>query len=226
MPIVKGLREQLRSQPGWTRALPFLLFLGLTFCQTAPGEWTRFSVYAGKTVFGAWAIWLVRPLLPELRWAFSWEAVLVGVGVFLIWVGLEPWYPKLQELGVAWNPFEADGMPAFAAWSFVIVRLAGSTLVVPALEEVFYRSFLYRWIVRPDFESVPPDLFAWKPFLATSIVFGLGHREWLAGVICGMAYQWLVIRKGRLGDAMLAHALTNLALGLWVAVRGEWVFWS
>jgi hypothetical protein len=61
--------------------------------------------------------------------------------------------------------------------------------------------------------------------VVTSLIFGLVHYEWLAGILCGLVYQWLVIRKGRLGDAMTAHALTNLLLGLWVVWRGAWGFW-
>jgi len=98
--------------------------------------------------------------------------------------------------------------------------MAGSTLIVPPLEEVFYRSFLYRYIAKPDFLSVPLNQFLPLPFLATAAVFGFSHNEWLAGILCGAAYQGLVIRKNRLGDAMTAHAITNFLLGLWVVWRG------
>jgi CAAX prenyl protease-like protein len=62
-------------------------------------------------------------------------------------------------------------------------------------------------------------------FLVTSLIFGLSHREWLAGILCGFSYQWLVIRKGHLGDAVTAHAISNLLLGLWVVYQGAWKFW-
>ena len=82
-----------------------------------------------------------------------------------------------------------------------------------------------RWIAKPQFESVPLGAFAWMPFLVTSAVFGLVHREWLAGILCGAAFQWLVLRKQRLGDAMTAHAITNLLLGAWVVWKDAWNFW-
>jgi CAAX prenyl protease-like protein len=63
------------------------------------------------------------------------------------------------------------------------------------------------------------------PFLATSLIFGFEHQEWLPGIVCGFAYQGLVCWKKRLGDAITAHAVTNLLLGLWVVWRGEWKFW-
>lgn len=209
-----------------TRVLPFILFLGLTFCQLAPGETSRYWAYAGKTIIGAGLVWITAPLIAELKWRFSWEAVLVGMLVFAAWVGLDDFYPKFQESGEAWNPFSAFGSGTGIAWAFVIVRLAGSTLLVPVLEEVFYRSFLYRWIAKPEFQTVSLGAFQWRPFLVTAAVFGFGHREWLAGIVCGLAYQWLAVRKGRLGDAMTAHAVTNFLLGLWIVQRGDWKFWS
>ena len=107
----------------------------------------------------------------------------------------------------------------------MVTRILGSTLVVPPLEEVFYRSFLYRYIVKPDFLSVSLNRFLPLPFLATAAVFGISHFQWLAGILCGMAYQWLVLRKNRLGDAMTAHAITNFLLGVWIVWRGAWQFW-
>jgi CAAX protease family protein len=93
------------------------------------------------------------------------------------------------------------------------------------LEEVFYRSFLYRYFAKPNFLSVPLNRFQLWPFFATAAVFGCSHFQWLAGILCGMAYQWLVLRKNRLGDAMTAHAITNFLLGVWVVWQGAWQFW-
>ena len=109
---------------------------------------------------------------------------------------------------------------------FILVHLFGSTFVVPPLEEVFYRSFLYRYFVRTDFLEMPLRQFHGLSFVVTAIVFGPGqHYHWLAGILCGLAFQWLVLRKNRLGDAMTAHAITNFLLGLYVIWRGAWNFW-
>ncbi len=115
------------------------------------------------------------------------------------------------KAGSPWNPHAQFGQGSALAWLFITVRLGGSTLVVPPLEEVFYRSFLYRYIIKADLQSVPLGTFHWTAFLATSALFGLEHHEWLAGILCGFAYQGLVCWKGRLGDAMTAHAITNLS---------------
>ncbi|MCL4786979.1 MAG: CAAX prenyl protease-related protein [Verrucomicrobia bacterium] len=219
------LRKQFAGSPLLARVAPFVIFVLLTFCQGLFGEASRYWFYLAKTLVGIWLIWEMRAFVTEMRWTFSWEAVVVGVGVCALWVGLEELYPKLGKAGAAWNPFVQFAEGSALAWTFVVVRLLGSSLVVPPLEEVFYRSFLYRYLAKTDFLSVPLGQFAWLPFLATSAVFGFAHREWLAGILCAMAYQWLVIRKQRLGDAMTAHAITNLLLGLWVVGRNDWKFW-
>jgi CAAX prenyl protease-like protein len=56
---------------------------------------------------------------------------------------------------------------------------------------------------------VPPGTFTWVSFLVSSVLFGLMHGEWAAGILAGMAYGLVVVRTGRVRDAVVAHALTN-----------------
>lgn len=222
---MKRLSHKLEQSPALARVLPFGVFLALTLGQGFFGSAGRYWVYLAKTLVGVGLVWLVRPYVLEMRWKLSWEAVLAGVAVFAIWVGLNEHYPKLATAGPAWNPNDRFGTGSGLAVLFVGVRILGSTFVVPPIEEVFYRSFFYRYLVKNDFLSLPLGAFAWTPFLVTSGVFGFAHFEWLAGILCGLAYQGLVCWKGRLGDAMTAHAITNFLLGLWVVYRGAWQFW-
>ncbi|MDR3455807.1 MAG: CAAX prenyl protease-related protein [Verrucomicrobiae bacterium] len=232
------LRKFLSVSPAVARAVPFLIFVALTVAQGKFGPASAYWFYFAKTFVGLWLIYEMWPLVAEMRWAFSWEAVAVGVGVFAVWVGISSgWTTQASlwfKLGLShapataapvWNPNEQFGQGSALAWLFVVTRIVGSTLIVPPLEEVFYRSFVYRYIARVDFLSVPLNRFLPWPFLATALVFGFSHNEWLAGILCGAAYQGLVIRKNRLGDAMTAHALTNFLLGLWVVWKGAWNFW-
>ncbi len=230
--------KKFSASPVIARAAPFIIFLALTFCQGEFGEASRYWFYLAKTLVGAWLIWEMWPFVKEMRWAFSWEAVVVGVGMFALWVGITgEWAAQStlwMKLGIThppaepsklWNPHEQFGHGAALAWLFIMVRILGSTFIVPPLEEVFYRSFLYRYIARPDFLAMRLNQFLPRPFIVTTLIFGLAHNEWLAGILCGAAYQWLVIRKNRLGDAMTAHAITNFLLGLWIVWRGAWQFW-
>lgn len=219
------LRKQLETSPVHARVAPFAIFLVLTFCQGQFGEASRYWFYLAKTFIGAWMIWEMWPLVPEMRWALSWEAVVVGGAVFALWVGLEDFYPKLSKAGDPWNPHLAFGQNSAQAWLFISARIIGSSVVVPPLEETFYRSFLYRYLVKIDFLAMPLGQLHWLSWFVTAIIFGFVHYEWLPGILCGLAYQGLVIRKNRLGDAMTAHAITNLLLGLWVVWKGAWKFW-
>lgn len=232
------LRKQFEKSPIAARVLPFAVFLLLTYVQGKFGEESRYWFYLAKTLVGAWLLWEIRPFVTEMRLAFSWEAVVVGVVVCAMWIGLDGLYPKLSELSVKvglskaaatpalpWNPHVQFGGGAALAWFFIAVRILGSSLVVPALEEVFFRSFLYRYITKVDFQSAALGTFAVLPFFLTSVVFAFEHEEWLAGLLCGFAYQGLVIWKKRLGDAIVAHGITNLLLGVWVVWKGDWQFW-
>jgi uncharacterized protein len=222
------LGKKLAATPIQARVAPYILLVGLTVLQDSLGRNDRYWLYLAKMVVGLWCIWEVRSVVTEARWAFSWEAVAVGVFVFLVWVGLDPFYPKLELLfkqGEPWNPFKQFGEGSGLGWFFVLVRIFGSALVVPPLEEAFYRSFLYRYFVRLDFTSMPFSRFHWLSLIVTSAIFGLAHYQWLAGIVCGLSYQLLVIRKNRLGDAMTAHAITNALLGIWVVWKNAWIFW-
>ena len=225
---------QFRNSPALVRAVPFFVFVLLTFCQNHFGDTGRYWFYLAKTLIGAWMLWLLRPFIPEMRWRVSWEAILVGIGVFAMWVGLGDFlrwlginssFAELKLSAKSWEPFVTFGEGSGQAWLFICARILGSSLVVPFLEEVFFRSFLYRYIAKPDFQSVSLGQFIWAPFVMSAVLFGFEHREWLAGILCAFAYQGLVIRKNSLGDAITAHALTNFLLGLWVVWRGAWHFW-
>ena len=228
-----------QAQPQWwqtafmTRVLPFILFLILTTCQGRFGIASHFWFYAVKTLIGIALIAWMWSHVQEMRWRMSWEACCVGLACFLLWVGLDGVIPRLgallgdaaEEKPWQWNPFEFFTDHPALAWTFVGIRIIGSTLIVPPLEEVFYRSAVYRYWVAPNIESVPLNRFHFKAFFATSILFGVVHQEWLAGIFCGAAFQWLVLRKGHLGDAMTAHAITNALLGLYVVWTDSWQFW-
>lgn len=223
------LSRKFEGSPEFARVMPLVVFAALTAFQGHLGKGSDYWLYLLKTVVVGWMVWELRPCLQEMRWQISWEAVAVGVAVFALWVGLDGHYPRLAKLeaGTGWNPRQPLGQGSAAAWFCIVGRMAGSTLVVPPVEEVFYRSFLYRYFVNTNFRAMPFNQFHALSFIVTSVIFGLMHAErWLAAILCGLAYQGLALRKNRLGDAMTAHGLTNFLLGLWVVWKGAWHFWS
>lgn len=224
--MIAEFRKNMANSPEYARFAPFFIFCVITSAAFFLGKDWMYWLYAAKVVVGLWLIWEMRPVVTEMRWAFSWEAVVIGVAVFVAWVGLDPYYPKNNLLfkdtdDSIWNPFTLFGGGSAIAWALIVIRIFGMTIVVPPLEEAFYRSMVYRYIVKFDFTKVTLGHFDGVALVLTSLLFGAVHFQWLPGILCGLAYQWLVIHKGRLGDAMTAHAITNFLLGVYVVWKGQ-----
>lgn len=149
-------------------------------------------------------------------------AVAVGLAVCWLWVTLdEPWM-RIGVPSVVFRPVDGNGE---LLWALIAVRWLGAALVVPVMEELFWRSFVMRWIERVDFLSVDPRTIGLKAVLLSTCVFTLAHTEWLGAVVAGLAYAWLYRRSGSLWTAVIAHAVTNGVLGIWVVAGGHWAYW-
>jgi uncharacterized protein len=216
--------DRIKSSPVLARLIPFVAFALLTLVQGRFGDAAQYWIYALKTIVAAWLLWLMRSLLPEMKWKFSWEAIAAGVAVFIAWVGLDGHYPMFEREG-DFNPVRSYGQGSALSLIFIGVRILGSSLVVPMIEEVFYRSLLYRYIIHSQFLKIPLNRFDLRAFLIAGALFGFSHFEWIPGILCAFTYQALVCRKNRLGDAISAHAITNLLLGIWIVARKSYYFW-
>ena len=149
-------------------------------------------------------------------------ATAVGLLVFALWIHLDAPWMTLGEAAAPFRPLHPDGS---LDWPLIAVRWVGAALVVPVMEELFWRSFLMRWIERPDFIGVDPRQVGLRAVLVSSALFVLVHTLWLAAALAGLAYAWLYMRSGRLWTSVVAHAVTNDALGVWVVYSGQWQFW-
>lgn len=149
-------------------------------------------------------------------------AVGVGILVYFAWVRMDfPW--ALQgELGEGYKPFQVGGGLGIF---YAAIRLFGASIVVPLMEEIFWRSFILRYIISPDFLSVKLGQFTRLSFLITVVLFGVEHNLWLAGMMAGVAYNLLMYRTRRLWPCVIAHAVTNLMLGAHVLLTGQWYWW-
>ena len=147
---------------------------------------------------------------------------LMGILVFFLWINMD-WAPLVSGRLQGFNPAQlsATGVK-FATIAF---RIAGAVLVVPLMEELFWRSFLIRYIVDQNFAKVPIGSFTWPSFLLTVVLFGLEHHFVLAGMVAGILYSIVLYRTRSLVQCVLAHAVTNLALAIYVISTGKWYFW-
>lgn len=150
-------------------------------------------------------------------------AVAVGLFVYAAWVRMDwSWAMQGDGTGQGYDPFRAGaGMGIVLAG----IRLFGASVVVPIMEELFWRSFLIRYLISSKFDSIAIGTFTIFSFIATVVLFGLEHDLWLAGMLAGAAYTGLLYYTKRLWPCILAHAVTNFALGIHVLVTGEWRWW-
>lgn len=112
-------------------------------------------------------------------------------------------------------------------WMTVMARFARLVIIVPLVEEIFWRGFLMRYLIREDFTALPVGAFQWKSFSAVALCFMLVHSmaDWPAALLCGIIYSFVAVRTGSLGACVLAHAVTNLGLGVYIMTTRQWGFW-
>jgi CAAX prenyl protease-like protein len=184
--------------------------------------------YAVKLVVVILLAWCYRSTWRDLRPAPTPPAALLaclaGLLVCAIWVGLDGRYPMFRFLGTR-SAFNANVLAPPARWPFIAVRMLGLTLVVPLIEELFWRSFLMRWLIDADFRRVPIGQVTPVAAATTSALFALSHPEWLPALATGLLWAWLLWRTRSVGACFLSHATANLALGIYVMVTGDWKFW-
>lgn len=181
----------------------------------------------GRTAFRPWHAERNGGPVQTALWG-----VLVGAVVCFLWIWPErfAWYRDFNVLGFLGfgSPSVEEASPydpAVCGWTLTWIRLAGSAFVIAPAEELFFRSFLYRWLQKGDWTKVALSRFDLSAFVWMVALFALGHHTRLAaGAMAGVAYGFLAIRKG-LGAAVVAHMTTNLVLGLYVIRNGLWGFW-
>jgi CAAX prenyl protease-like protein len=151
-------------------------------------------------------------------------AVMLGLIVFVLWIRLEGWYPELSFLGKR-TGFDPGTLTSEWKWPFILVRFFGLVALVPLFEELFWRSFLIRWLIDPDFLKVPIGRVTPLAAVITSAFFALSHPEWLPALLTGLLWAGLLWQTRSVSACVISHAVANLALGLHVISSGEWKYW-
>lgn len=181
-------------------------------------------------VLSAIVVFVARPAI-DLRAPHWLGSILLGTGVFLVWVAPDMLWPAYRESWLFQNammgtvessvPAEYRGMP-MVVWS----RAIRAILIVPIVEELFWRGWLMRWLINPNFLAVPLGTFVPFAFVATALLFASEHGPyWDVGLLAGLAYNWWMIRTRNLGDCVLAHAVTNGLLSTHVVLNEQWQYW-
>ena len=220
----------------WQYIAPFGAFIALTSMEgqlpTGPGGVPSPVyypiVYALKIATVSAVAWWCRSTWRDLRpWPSPANIALsavVGLLVIVAWVGLDGHYPALSFLGKR-TAFDPGAMSPVGRVGFLAARLFGLVLVVPLIEELFYRSFLMRWIEDPTMTAVPIGKVTPLALAVTTGLFTFSHPEWLPALLTSLAWGWLLWQTKSVSACVFSHAVANLALGVYVLTTHDWKYW-
>jgi exosortase E/protease (VPEID-CTERM system) len=174
--------------------------------------------YGARVAVAALALLAVRGELPRPAVSVSWVSVLVGSAVCIAWIA----WPRGEASPLA----GLEQLAPAARMASIAVRVIGSCLVIPVIEELAFRGFLLPWLVAPDFEAAPPRAWTWPAVILSSLAFGAVHEHLLLGTAAGAAFAFARLWRDRLSDAVLAHALANAGVAVAVLGFGRWDLWN
>jgi exosortase E/protease (VPEID-CTERM system) len=198
--------------------LPFVLILAAGMAARAASatfEW----LYPLRFLAAAAAVWFFRRQYCALDWHVDWTGATAGVLVFALWIGLD------HSVAGPAPPELASAAPSLA-FGWIAVRALAAVITVPIAEELAFRGFLLRRFIAADFQAVSFRQFSWLALIASSVIFGALHgSRWMAGSLAGAIYALTVLRRGWLGNAVVAHATTNALIALDVLVFHHWDLW-
>ncbi|MGR3760850.1 exosortase E/protease, VPEID-CTERM system [Roseobacteraceae bacterium NS-SX3] len=194
--------EPLSHDPVAARIVPFIAMMVSGIIASA--FWTDPEAgYPLRCLFMAVALWWALPALKRLEWRITWTDLLAGAAV-----------------GVGWLLTAPDAAPAEAAvpasLTWILFRVLGTTLLVPLIEELFFRGYV---LARLDGDTVLRRLAA---LAISSALFGLLHGRFAAGVLAGAVFGILMLRSGRVSGPVAAHALANAVIAAWAAITSNW----
>ena len=214
---------------------PMAIFLAFTF---AGGHFKGFFTwsYTLKTLLAGAALIYFRRHYTRIRWDHWLLGVIVGVLGIVQWIGMEklllhlwPTYPRPSV--ESFYPHQHFAGHPLQLWAFTAIRIIGAVVVVPFMEELFWRDYLWRTILAPnDFKLASVGEFSWTPLLVVSVFFATVHVQWATAFVWGLMIGGLLIYTKSLGACIIAHAVTNLLLAAYVLGshrmgRDEWYFW-
>lgn len=214
--------DKSTDNPAATYLLPFLSILAVGMVTTAASgdfQW----LYPLRFFAAAGALWFLRKRYPAVDWKFGWFGPAMGALAFALWIGMDA---LLNATAHDAMPFALAGASAPIRTTWILFRILAAVITVPIAEELAFRGFLIRRFISSDIEAVPTQTFTWLGLGISSVAFGLLHGNlWFAGILAGFLYAWALLRRGRIGEAIIAHATTNTLLAAYVLLFHKWHLW-
>jgi uncharacterized protein len=158
-------------------------------------------------------------------------STLLGIGVFAIWILPDVLFPAYRQHWLFQNVLTGPLSSSLTApdrmdAAVLASRTIRAVVLVPIIEELFWRAWLMRWLISPRFEGIRLGTYQAQSFWLTAILFASEHGPfWDVGLIAGIVYNWWMVRTRSLGDCILAHAVTNGCLCGYVLATHHWEYW-
>jgi CAAX prenyl protease-like protein len=238
--MTAGLTEERpeRRSSRWAGihpAIPYVVPFVAFFVLLSLGDYLQ-------SVLGPWEAPFRVGVLSAILWVFSREVidfrvrrwamtVAIGIAVFAIWVAPDLLFPGYRQHWLFQNAITgslSSSIPAELRENLLVLifRSVRAVVLVPIIEELFWRAWLLRWLINTDFEKVALGAYTASSMWISALLFASEHGPyWEVGLIAGLAYNFLMIRSRSLGDCILAHAITNGVLSLFVVLTGRWEYW-
>ena len=210
--------------------LPFVVFVAFLALQHLQLLSDHADLILRTVVLSAVLV-LVSQNVLSLRASRLLTSILLGVAVFVLWIAPDLLFPRYREhwlfqnalLGTLQSSFSGDLRHDPLA---LALRSFRAVVLVPMIEELFWRGWLMRWLINTDFEKVKPGAYLAGSFWITAVLFASEHGPyWDVGLIAGVLYNWWMVRTRCLADCIVAHAVTNLCLSAYVIGSGQWQYW-
>lgn len=176
-------------------------------------------------------VWFFARGVIDLRVRHLAATVAIGVAVFALWIAPDLLFKGYRHFWLFENALTGKAATslqnaATLSWPVLALRMFRSVVIVPIIEELFWRAWLMRWLIDNDFEKVPLGKYSAQAFWIVAVLFASEHGSyWDVGLAAGIIYNWWMVRTKSLGDLILAHAVTNGILGAYVICYGKWEYW-
>jgi CAAX prenyl protease-like protein len=219
------------KHPAIPYVLPMAVFLAIL---TIQNRLASFGVleFPLRVLFLAAVLWFFSRHVISFRCVRPLASILLGIAVCALWVAPDQLFPGYRTHWLFQNdltgPLKTSIDASLLASPVVLFfRSVRAVILVPIIEELFWRAWLMRWLIKPEFESVPLGAYSAQAFWITAVLFASEHGPfWEVGLLCGVIYNWWMIKTKSLGDLILTHAVTNLCLSLFTIATKQWQYWQ
>ena len=218
------------NHPNVPYIAPFLTFIAMLAIQknlAFLGDWE----YAVRVLIVGASIWFFSRRVLDFKVRYWAGSLGIGIAAFLLWIAPDTLFPGWRQHWLFTNSIMGEVRVSLSAEQLsspllLLFRTISAAMMVPVLEELFWRAWMLRWLVKTDFESLPMGSADRQSVWIVAALFAVEHGPyWEVGLLTGVMWNWWMMRTKSLGDLIFVHAVTNLILSLYVIWSKQWQFW-